>query len=205
MAFFEQVNLVSVSFPVSLKTFYSSTFGNCNSLTSLTFPAGSALTNIPDDAFVDCGITTLNWGVSGTTPVIFGINAFGSPSTVTTLNILDGVTEIADEQFDITINPWTALLTTLNLPTTLETIGDYAFWGCSGLTSLTFPAGSALTTIGDGAFYDCGITTLNWGVSGTTPVIFGINAFGSPRTVTTLNILEGVTDIIGQYPSQFSG
>ena len=43
--------------------------------------------------------------------------------------------------------------------TSNDVIGDQAFWGCSGLTSLNLPAG--ITEIGDHAFYWCsGLTSL---------------------------------------------
>ena len=44
-------------------------------------------------------------------------------------------------------------LTSLTLPAGITSIGDNAFWGCSGLTSLTLPAG--ITEIGSGAFHGC--------------------------------------------------
>lgn len=36
----------------------------------------------------------------------------------------------------------------------VTTVGDYAFYDCTGLTDITLPEG--VTTIGNGAFYDCG-------------------------------------------------
>ncbi|MDR2178300.1 MAG: leucine-rich repeat domain-containing protein [Treponema sp.] len=39
------------------------------------------------------------------------------------------------------------------LPGSLTSIGNYAFWGCFELTSVTIPA--SVTSIGDGAFHDC--------------------------------------------------
>ena len=44
-------------------------------------------------------------------------------------------------------------LTSLTLPAGITEIGSYAFNGCSGLTSLTLPAG--ITEIGSGAFANC--------------------------------------------------
>ena len=40
-----------------------------------------------------------------------------------------------------------------NMYTSNDKLGDYAFYGCSGLTSLTLPSG--VTEIGWGAFWDC--------------------------------------------------
>ncbi|MBU9745772.1 leucine-rich repeat protein [Lachnospiraceae bacterium ASD3451] len=44
-------------------------------------------------------------------------------------------------------------LTSVNLPSSLTTIGAYAFYDCTGLTSVSLPKG--LTTIGDHAFASC--------------------------------------------------
>lgn len=41
----------------------------------------------------------------------------------------------------------------LSLPSELTTIGNYAFYGCSGLTSVTIP--NSVTSIGNVAFADC--------------------------------------------------
>ena len=50
-------------------------------------------------------------------------------------------------------------LTSLTLPAGITEIGSSAFAGCSGLTSLTLPDG--ITSIGSYAFYDCsGLTSL---------------------------------------------
>ena len=50
-------------------------------------------------------------------------------------------------------------LTSLTLPSGVTEIGDYAFSGCSGLTSLTLPSG--LTEIGHKAFNGCsGLTSI---------------------------------------------
>ena len=50
-------------------------------------------------------------------------------------------------------------LTSLTIPSSVTSIGDSAFKGCSGLTSLTFPSG--VTSIGDEAFRGCsGLTSI---------------------------------------------
>ena len=59
-------------------------------------------------------------------------------------------------------------LTSLTLPSSVTSIGSYAFYGCSGLASLTLP--SSVTSIGWYAFEDCS----------------GLTSFTLPSSVTWL-------------------
>ena len=71
-----------------------------------------------------------------------------------TITIGEGITTVAAGAFggDSNTNPYTTV-TTVNLPSTLTTIGDNAFAYCTGLTSLTIPA--SVTTVGANAFNQC--------------------------------------------------
>ena len=71
-----------------------------------------------------------------------------------TITIGEGITTVAAGAFggDSNTNPY-ATVTTVNLPSTLTTIGDNAFAYCTGLTSLTIPA--SVTTVGANAFNQC--------------------------------------------------
>ena len=85
-------------------------------------------------------------------------------------------------------------LTSLTIPSGVTSIGNYTFTGCSGLTSLTLPSG--VTEIGESAFQDCsGLTSLTL-PSGVTSI--GNCAFYDCSGLTSLTIPSGVTSI-GNY------
>ena len=82
-------------------------------------------------------------------------------------------------------------LTSLTLPAGITSISDCAFEGCSGLTSLTLPAG--ITSIGCRAFYWCsGLTnlTLPDGITSISDC-----AFEDCSGLTSLTLPAGITSI----------
>ena len=89
-------------------------------------------------------------------------------------------------------------LTSLTLPSSITSIGKSAFEYCSGLTSLTIP--SSVTSIGESAFYGCsGLTSFTIPSSVTS---ISASAFMFCSGLTSLTIPSGVTSI-GE--SAFSG
>ena len=77
---------------------------------------------------------------------------------------------------------------------TVTSIGDSAFWFCSGLTSIDIPEG--VTSIGDGTFARCsGLTSIDI-PEGVTSI--GDFTFGDCSGLTSITIPEGVTSI-GEY------
>jgi len=84
-------------------------------------------------------------------------------------------------------------LTSIILPSGVTEIGYNAFSGCSGLTSLTLPSG--VTEIGYFAFSGCsGLTSLTL-PSGVTEI--GYNAFSGCSGLTSIILPSGVTEIGG--------
>ncbi len=92
-------------------------------------------------------------------------------------------------------------LTSLTLPAGITEIGFQAFYGCRGLTSLTLPDG--ITSIGSYAFYGCGrLTSLNL-PAGITSI--GSYAFYGCSRLTSLTLPDGITEIVNDAFSGCSG
>jgi len=92
--------------------------------------------------------------IDGKTVTVIGKNAISRFAT--TLTIEEGYQIINDYAFACSKN-----ISTVNLPSTITSIGNHAFYNCNALSELSIsnsPSISALTTIGDYAFYN---TNLN--------------------------------------------
>ncbi len=73
-------------------------------------------------------------------------------------------------------------------------IGDFAFQGCEGLTSITIP--DSVTSIGEGAFSDC--TSLASVTIPDSVISIGNWAFGDCASLISVNIPNSVTSIGGR-------
>ena len=82
-------------------------------------------------------------------------------------------------------------LTSITIPNSVTSIGYSAFYGCSGLTSITIP--NSVISIGDDAFRDCaGLTSVNIPNSVTS---IGNSAFSGCSGLTSIAIPNSVTSI----------
>ena len=97
--------------------------------------------------------------------------------------IKDGVTSIGEYAFS-----GCSGLTSLTIPNSVTSIGKSAFSGCSGLTSVTIP--NSVTSIGYSAFSYCsGLTSLTIPNSVTS---IGYSAFSSCSGLTSITIPNSV-------------
>lgn len=90
----------------------------------------------------------------------------GDNSTLQTIKLPQGVTGIGDNAFN-----HCSSLTSIDFPVALNTIGNYAFFGCSLLKSIEIPSG--VTGIGAGAFGDCSSLSTATFLGETPPVHIG--------------------------------
>ena len=146
-------------------------FLNCSYLTSVTIP--SSVTSIGYGAFQGC---------SGMTSVTVN----GGNCRYDSRNNCNAIIETATNTLII------GCMNTI-IPNTVTSIGDEAFAGCSGLTSVTIP--SSITSIGEYAFDDCdGLTSVTIPSSVTS---IGNEAFTECDGLTSVTIPSNVTSIGG--------
>ncbi len=130
-------------------------------MTSVTIP--NSVTSIGERAFYKCtGLTSVTIPNSVTS---IGDRAFGSCSGLTSIKVESG-NSVYDSRENCNAIIETATNTLISgckntiIPKSVTYIGDYAFSGCSGLTSITIP--NSVTSIGERAFYSCnGLTRID--------------------------------------------
>ena len=190
-------------------------FNFCNAIENIELPEG--LLTIGDYAFADCSSLTsvsLPSNISG-----LNRNAFANTPFLNNLPAENGVVYLAttalyykgaSKDFDLVIREGTTeigafflssynssaayYLKSVQLPSTLKRIGNWAFSGASKLTSIVLPEG--LEEIGSYAFSYCtGIESLE--LPSTLRVI-GDRAFQEMEKVTTIVLPESL-ESIGDY------
>jgi hypothetical protein len=111
-----------------------------------------------------------------------------NPPTNTIYENTDSITSFGINAFETDTN-----LVSIVCPTSLITIGSFAFSGCTALTTTTINSPSNLTTIGLHAFNGCtSLTTFGIGTSNLTTIasyafrLCPLTSFNIPTTVTTI-------------------
>ncbi len=180
-AFARCSGLTSVSIPNSVTSIESYTFSGCSSLTSVTIPNSvssigvyafnycsgmtsvtipNSVTTIGDCAFIECsGLTSVQisdleaWCMMSFTgsysnPLYYAHHLYLNGEEILDLEIPNSVTSIGNFAFN-----GCSGLTSVTIPNSVTSIGRYAFAGCCGLTSVTIP--NSVTTIENSTFSGC--------------------------------------------------
>lgn len=189
--------LTALTFPESMTAIGSCAFESCSGLTSVEIPAG--ITSIGDTPFLNCSNLTAIL-VSPDNPAYCCDESgalYNKDQTVLiqylctrqgSYVIPGGVTSIGNGAFY-----YCSGLTEVSIPDSVLSIGNSAFYRCSGLTSVTFPQG--VTSIGSEAFASCsGLTSVAIPQSVTS---VGDGAFSCCKNLISASFSGGITVLEG--------
>ena len=192
-------SLTSITIPNSVTSIGGNAFRDCSSLTSITIP--NSVTSIGSYAFYLCssltsvtltGPTIESFCQSTTNKLLYDAYAWGrrkievNDQEITDLIIPNSVTSIGEWAFYACSG-----LTSITIPNSVTSIREEAFDDCSSLTSITIP--NSVTSIGDYAFSGC--TSLTSVTIGNSVTSIGDGAFAFCTSLTSITIPNSVTSI----------
>jgi len=199
-AFSDCSDLTSITIGNNVTSIGNHAFYKCSGLTSITIP--NSLTSIGIEVFYGCsGLKKvivkdiaawcgIKFGSNDSNPLSNAHHLYSDEDTeITNLAIPNGVTSIGNDAF------WDCSgLTSVTIPNSVTRIGHYAFNRCSGLTSVTIP--NSVTSIGDYAFNRCsGLTSVTIPNSVTS---IGDDAFEGVDIPTVISLIENPFKITGK-------
>ena len=220
-AFVDNQHLNNVVIPSSVTHIAPGPFVNCPALVNLSIAEGNThyymdgmmIYSAGSDSLVSCHKSADSVFLPNT---LRYVNGFGGNSNVKYVHVPDGVTTIGNEAFngsslrsidlpshlhfiDEYAFYYCQSLTRVGMPTILDTMGEGCFHSCNHLTSIEIPNG--LRTIPEAAFFMCNsLSNITWGdaVEVIDTCAFGDCSFTELTLPPTLRVVR-MTAFIGDY------
>ena len=151
-AFVDNQHLNNVVIPSSVTHIAPGPFVNCPALVNLSIAEGNThyymdgmmIYSAGSDSLVSCHKSADSVFLPNT---LRYVNGFGGNSNVKYVHVPDGVTTIGNEAFN------GSSLRSIDLPSHLHFIDEYAFYYCQSLTHVGMP--TIIDTMGEGCFHSC--------------------------------------------------
>ena len=188
-------SLTSITIPNSVTSIGRSAFDNCTSLTSITIP--NSVTSIGGDAFYGC--TSLTSVTIGNSVTSIGGNPFSGCKSLLSIEVSDNNKNYSSfdgilfnkNKSELIAYPAGKTDSEYAIPNSVTSIGSYAFYGCTSLTSVEIPDG--VTSIDWHAFSNC--TNLTSIIIPNSVTSVGSSAFEYCTSLTSITIPDSVKSI----------
>lgn len=159
--FYQATALTEVSIPASVTVIGENAFNGCENLTKVDFVNDGSFASelvINKNAFENCNLLSLVIPARVASNGGLGAGCFSRNRNLTSVTFENGckITSLPDDVFNYCIK-----LTSINLPSTVTTIGKNAFIYCESLTSVIIAEGGKITEIGESAFKKTKISVSN--------------------------------------------
>lgn len=136
------------------------------------------------------GVVTVPSSIMGRSVEWIGTGLFMGMTNITRVVMESGLTAIPDNMFKDCVN-----LATVQIPSTVRSIGKSAFYGCRSLGTEVFSIPASIGSIAEYAFYGCvalGSVTIPGGVTAIAPYAFygcsSLSKVSIAKTVTSIGM-----------------